>query len=131
MNPVALPAVAVAARRCALALSLAACVLQAAAPARADEGKGEHKAEAGKEGHKGEHKEEHEGKHEGEHKPSALHHVTDQPHWETFPTLPEPFNKIPLPPGITKFMILELIAALGIFLIYVPLARRLASGEPP
>ncbi len=32
---------------------------------------------------------------------------------------------------ITKFMILELVAALLVIVIYVPLARRARSGEPP
>jgi F-type H+-transporting ATPase subunit a len=33
--------------------------------------------------------------------------------------------------GISKFMIMELIAALLILIIFIPLARRAARGEPP
>jgi F-type H+-transporting ATPase subunit a len=35
------------------------------------------------------------------------------------------------PIGISKFMVLEVVAALVIFMIFVPMAKRLASGEPP
>src|SRR5215831_15737670 len=33
--------------------------------------------------------------------------------------------------GFSKFMLLELVAAGLIILIYVPMARRLANGDPP
>jgi len=36
-----------------------------------------------------------------------------------------------LPHGFTKFMLLELIAAVIVFLMVVPVVRRLRSGEPP
>jgi F-type H+-transporting ATPase subunit a len=38
---------------------------------------------------------------------------------------------IPLPPRISKFMILELIASGLIIAIYVPMSRRLVRGDPP
>lgn len=65
-------------------------------------------------------------------KPSALEHVLDEKeHWHFFDFLPH----LPLPRvfgfQITKFMILELIAALLIVIIYVPIARRLRNGELP
>ena len=65
-------------------------------------------------------------------KPSAVEHVLDEKqHWHFFDSVPP----IPLPPKIfgfqiTKFMILELIAALLVIAIYVPLARRLRNGQP-
>lgn len=36
-----------------------------------------------------------------------------------------------LAPGLSKFMILELIAAGLVMLVYIPLAKRLQSGAPP
>jgi F-type H+-transporting ATPase subunit a len=38
---------------------------------------------------------------------------------------------IPLPPRVSKFMILELIASGLIIAIYVPMCRRLVRGDPP
>lgn len=73
-----------------------------------------------------------------EHDP--FEHVQDSPVWEFFSRL---FGgqEVRLPafdiPGlnhsfqITKFMVLELIAAALIVLIYVPMARRASSGELP
>jgi F-type H+-transporting ATPase subunit a len=64
-------------------------------------------------------------------------HVMDSRHFELFESLGWEFTlpKIPLPWGgelqITKFMVLEVVAAVLILLIYVPLARRARSGEPP
>ncbi len=68
--------------------------------------------------------------------PDPMHHVKDATEWEFFHYLTEP---IPLPAinlgfyefQITKFMLLELIAAAVIIGIYVPLARRASSGNPP
>jgi F-type H+-transporting ATPase subunit a len=80
------------------------------------------------------------------HKPDAVEHVMDQHVWELFPSLAGrrllgiPLDKWKLPTirvgnytllRISKFMILELVAAGLIVLLYVPLARRLQSGEPP
>lgn len=71
-----------------------------------------------------------------EHEPNAIDHVTDSTEWDLFPSLkgirldkwvlPEIFGL-----QLTKFMILELLAAGLILLLYVPLARRMQSGEPP
>src|SRR5581483_9866120 len=72
---------------------------------------------------------------EAEHKaPNALEHVMDQlEHWELFHTIRP--QSLPLPKifgiQITKYMLLELIAAVLILLIYVPLAKRAQSGQPP
>jgi F-type H+-transporting ATPase subunit a len=71
--------------------------------------------------------------------PDLFHHVLDSDTFEFFPTwfgeagiihLPS----FPVPWGqfqITKFMVLELVAAVLIVAIYVPLARRIAAGEAP
>jgi F-type H+-transporting ATPase subunit a len=64
------------------------------------------------------------------HEPDAQEHVTDSKQWHFFD-----FLSLPLPPPIlgfqiTKFMILELIAAGLILAIYLPLARRLQNGDP-
>jgi F-type H+-transporting ATPase subunit a len=72
----------------------------------------------------------HKGK--GEKKPSAMEHVLDSREWHFFENfdiewhLPKIFGL-----KITKFMIMELIACGLILLIYIPLARRLRTGEPP
>jgi F-type H+-transporting ATPase subunit a len=65
-------------------------------------------------------------------KGNALEHVLDEKeHWHFFDSLPH----VPLPRifgfQITKFMILELIAAVLVIAIYVPMARRLRNGELP
>jgi F-type H+-transporting ATPase subunit a len=68
-----------------------------------------------------------------------MHEVQDMSSWHLTDTL---FGglEVPLGPritilghqvGLTKFMILELVAALLIIAIYVPLARRAASGALP
>ena len=67
--------------------------------------------------------------------PSPFEHVMDATqHWHFFETI-GPKKGITLPKifgfQITKFMILELIAAAIILLIYIPLAGQLRSGEPP
>ena len=66
--------------------------------------------------------------------PSALEEVLDNPdgHWEIFKTFGVEFHLKPVfgfP--LTKYMIIEVIAALLIAAIYIPLARRVRSGEPP
>jgi F-type H+-transporting ATPase subunit a len=57
---------------------------------------------------------------------NAFEHVADSPDIHISNKL-----SIPLPPRLTKFMILELIAAGIIIAIYVPVARRLVRGDPP
>jgi F-type H+-transporting ATPase subunit a len=59
---------------------------------------------------------------------SALGEVLDSDEWHLF----ESFwpHSIPLWP-FTRFMILEVIAALIVLGIYVPVAKRLHSGDPP
>jgi F-type H+-transporting ATPase subunit a len=63
----------------------------------------------------------------------AMQHVRDSYELHFFDTIPP--KHIPLPTlfglQLTKFMVLELIAAGLILVIYVPLARRLARGDPP
>jgi F-type H+-transporting ATPase subunit a len=82
-----------------------------------------------------------------EHVPNAFEHVLDTNRWVFFDRLfgaPVEWKipPIPMPWGdrfgeqfskfqITKFMLLELIAAGLIILIYVPLARRARNGELP
>jgi F-type H+-transporting ATPase subunit a len=74
-----------------------------------------------------------------EHKPSPFEHVQDTDIWEFFTALFGDKQEIQLPFihifgyrfQITKFMIMELIAAALILIIYVPLARRASSGELP
>lgn len=64
----------------------------------------------------------------------ALHHVADSHKWEIFTHLTGKGNDalvITLPGFLTKYMVLELIAAGLIMLIYIPLARKIASGEAP
>ena len=78
---------------------------------------------------------------EHEHDPNAFHHVQDQAGtWHVFDTL---FHGWGIPLGeplftiagheirLTKFMLLELIAAVLIVLIFVPIARRARTGELP
>ena len=65
---------------------------------------------------------------------TALSHVLDsEDTWPLFHNIWPHY--IPLPKifglQITKFMILEVIAAAIIIVIYVPIARRMAGGEPP
>ena len=75
------------------------------------------------------------------HDPHPFEHVTDSETWEFFnaafgdkvewqlPVIHLPFTGRPF--QITKFMILELVAAALILLIYIPIARRSAKGELP
>lgn len=72
---------------------------------------------------------------------SPLEHSKDSAVWTFFdnsltgkveihlPAIPLPFREEPF--QITKFMVIELIAAILLVAIYVPLARRARSGEPP
>src|SRR5713226_5625862 len=59
---------------------------------------------------------------------NPLEHVMDQKGWVIFENLG---IEIRLPFGITKFMVLEVIAAALIVVIFVPLARRAQSGGVP
>jgi F-type H+-transporting ATPase subunit a len=58
---------------------------------------------------------------------NPLDHVVDTDHWHLFETLDIGFH---LPFGLTKYMVLTVVAAVLIVAIYVPLARRVQSGEP-
>lgn len=66
--------------------------------------------------------------HEGAHEHDPFEHVQDaQDEWVFFESL-----GISLPlRGLSKFMIIELIAAGLVLAIYIPLARRMQTGEPP
>jgi F-type H+-transporting ATPase subunit a len=57
-----------------------------------------------------------------------ISHVADAFEFEIFPTS---HTVIPVPFGISKFQLLVLLAAIIVFIAYVWLARRVASGEPP
>jgi|SRR4051794_6091861 len=58
----------------------------------------------------------------------AFDHVVDSPRIDLFESLGW---SIHLPFGLTKFMLLELVAAGLILAIFVPMAKRAQSGEPP
>jgi len=64
--------------------------------------------------------------------PDPLHHVADADAFEFFPNvgaifqIPEFLTRI----GISKFVILELIAAGLILAIYIPLSKRVQTGQP-
>src|SRR4051794_12882316 len=66
--------------------------------------------------------------------PDPMHHVQDAPHFELFDRL---FGGMQVPLlkigsfQLTKFMVLELLAAVLIVLIYVPMARRVKAGGAP
>jgi len=51
----------------------------------------------------------------------------DLPRREDLPGFLQPI----FPHGFTKFMLLELVAAIIILALFLPLARRIATGEPP
>jgi F-type H+-transporting ATPase subunit a len=61
------------------------------------------------------------------HDPNALEHVMDSYEWHLFmsPGLPQ---SIHLPWPFSKFVILEIIAALLVCAVYIPLARKVQSG---
>jgi F-type H+-transporting ATPase subunit a len=63
---------------------------------------------------------------------NPFEHVMDSPHWSIFENLHWEFH-LPLVGRfqITKFMVVEVIAAVLILLIYIPIARRASTGEPP
>ncbi|GIW83063.1 MAG: hypothetical protein KatS3mg105_4870 [Gemmatales bacterium] len=55
-------------------------------------------------------------------------HVLDTQHWHLIEHLGWEFH---LPWFLTKYMVLEVVAAVLIVMIFVPLAKRVQSGEPP
>jgi F-type H+-transporting ATPase subunit a len=78
-----------------------------------------------------------------EHKHDPFEHLQDAWHWTLLQndaieiSLPlhwfnkgQPDSSLVLFNGISKFMILEVLAACLIALIYIPLARRMQSGQP-
>jgi F-type H+-transporting ATPase subunit a len=69
------------------------------------------------------------------HDPDPFEHVLDSGHVELFPSLFGDPVEITLPQlfglQITKYMLLELLAALLIVAIFVPLCRRAATGRLP
>jgi F-type H+-transporting ATPase subunit a len=76
---------------------------------------------------------------EHHHEPNALEHTMDSTEIHLFhtPWLPQTIHlpAIPLPFGyhfqITKFMLLEVLAAVLVALIYLWVARRVETGQPP
>jgi F-type H+-transporting ATPase subunit a len=73
--------------------------------------------------------------------PNPMHELQDQyGAWQLFEGIFDGYNRLPLPPPITvwgfeiyfsKFMLLELLAALIIVGIYVPLAQKIRTGGLP
>ena len=55
----------------------------------------------------------------------TFHHVRDFPYFDF------PFGvRLDLPFGLTKFMVLQVVAVVLAFLIFRDLARQIQSGEP-
>jgi F-type H+-transporting ATPase subunit a len=81
--------------------------------------------------------------HAAPHTPDPIEHVVDSPHWEFFTRLfgtgESDAVELKLPGfdifghhfQVTKYMILELIAALLIVIIFLPIARRIKTGTMP
>src|SRR3712207_5226770 len=59
---------------------------------------------------------------------SAMEHVRDSYYWHLFHELHLGF---PTPPYVSRYAIIMMIAAALILLIFIPLARRVQTGEPP
>jgi F-type H+-transporting ATPase subunit a len=55
-------------------------------------------------------------------------HVLDTSHWHLLEEMSIGFR---LPHPFTKFMVIELVAAGLILAIFIPVSRRISSGEPP
>jgi F-type H+-transporting ATPase subunit a len=72
------------------------------------------------------------GDHDVHKQPTALEHVMDDHKFHFFSSQSLKHLHLPNVFGfqITKFMVLEVVAALLVIAIYVPLARRLRTGEP-
>lgn len=75
-------------------------------------------------------------------KVDVFHHVADTTRFETFDTLGWGLTLVPhdhlpsflqffFPYGITKLLVLEIIAAILVIVLVVPVCRRLRNGEPP
>jgi F-type H+-transporting ATPase subunit a len=67
----------------------------------------------------------------GHHQPTAMEHVLDSNEFELFMSFGPKHIELPNIFGvfqITKFMVLEIIAALLVIAIYVPLARKVQTG---
>jgi F-type H+-transporting ATPase subunit a len=62
------------------------------------------------------------------HEHDPFEEFQDSNHWAILPTLGLEFH---LPWPLTKFMILEIVAALIVAAIYIPLAHRVQDGSPP
>lgn len=67
--------------------------------------------------------------HESPAERTALHHVLDSSNWEFFDALPHWHLPKIFGFQITKFMVLELIAAFLVAAVYIPLARRMQRGD--
>jgi len=73
------------------------------------------------------------------HEPSATHHVMDQDRWQFFERIFGDQVELTLPSftlfghefHLTKFMLLELIAAALILAIFIPIARKASTGALP
>jgi F-type H+-transporting ATPase subunit a len=69
------------------------------------------------------------------HNPDPFNHVLDDDKFELFTTLVGDPIAVPLPNifgfQVTKFMVLELIAACLMLWIFIPICRRAASGQLP
>jgi F-type H+-transporting ATPase subunit a len=59
---------------------------------------------------------------------SAFEHVLDTQVWHIFESL---HWEIPLPSFVTKYSVLMIVAAALILWIYIPLAKKIQTGEPP
>jgi F-type H+-transporting ATPase subunit a len=66
-------------------------------------------------------------------KKSALDHVLDTPDWELFDSFGPGHFRLPKILGLqlTKFMVLEVVAALLVIAVYVPLSWSLRDGHVP
>ena len=71
---------------------------------------------------------------EKEHEPTAMDHVLDDPSgdWHLFSSISPQHIHLPKIFGfqITKFMVLEVIAALLVMAVYIPLGQLAKSGQP-
>jgi F-type H+-transporting ATPase subunit a len=66
---------------------------------------------------------------------TAVHHLSDSASFD-LPfgckiEIPQPFERVGIRFHVTKMMCIELIAALLMIAIFVPLARKVAGGKPP
>src|SRR3954453_4551795 len=61
---------------------------------------------------------------------NPLEHVLDTKDWHFFESIPA-LHGFHIPGGLTKYMIIEVIAAALICAIFIPLARKIKNGESP